>query len=454
MSNAFDSIVQRATARMAETHVPGLAVATLHHGQVEAAGLGVTSVANPLAVTPDTLFQIGSITKTFIGTTAMRLVELGALDLDAPVKHYLPELRLRDAAAEATVTMRHLLSHTGGWAGDYFNDFGWGDDALARMVAACADLPQLTPAGSLWHYNNAGFAMAGLVIQRVTGRQIEDVVRDLVFAPLGLNDSTFWPQEAMVKRFAVGHLVGFGPADVPAVATPWPIGRASHPAGAITSTVMDLMRYSRQHLLALSEGQRPALTPESVLRMREPVTVAGGASDAWSLSLSIRYLGGRAIVGHGGATNGFIAEWALLPDEGFAIAVLTNANRGRELTGELVNLALKERFGLEKPPAAHIALSPGQLAGYVGRYDAQLQALDLSVDGAGRLALQVTPHGRFPFPDSPPPPAPPPTWLAFQTPDRAEIMDGPMKGTLIEVLRDAAGGIAWLRMGSRLHRPC
>jgi CubicO group peptidase (beta-lactamase class C family) len=94
------------TAAMAHYHVPGVAIGLLYEGQERYASFGVTSVENPLPVTTDTLFQIGSTTKTFTGTVAMRLVEAGKLDLDAPVRTYLPSLRLADEGTAAGVTMR------------------------------------------------------------------------------------------------------------------------------------------------------------------------------------------------------------------------------------------------------------------------------------------------------------------------------------------------------------
>ena len=190
---------------MEHWHVPGVAVGILHNGQAYTAGFGVTNVNHPLAVDSDTLFQIGSTTKTITATVAMRLVEAGTLDLDTPIRDYLPELRLADESVTARVTLRHCFTHTGGWLGDYFDDTGDGDDALARYVTNMADLPQLTPLGKIWSYNNAGFGLAGRVIEAVTGQLYEDVARQLVLQPLGMAMSFFGAADSITHRCAVGH---------------------------------------------------------------------------------------------------------------------------------------------------------------------------------------------------------------------------------------------------------
>src|SRR5579872_6692369 len=111
---------------MERLKVPGVAIGVHHDGQDYTAGFGVTNVNHPLPVTEDTLFQIGSTSKTVCATAAMRLVEQGLLDLDTPVRTYLPGLKLADESAAARVTMRHLFNHTGGWQGDFFENTGAG----------------------------------------------------------------------------------------------------------------------------------------------------------------------------------------------------------------------------------------------------------------------------------------------------------------------------------------
>ncbi|MDL1896970.1 beta-lactamase family protein, partial [Anaerolineae bacterium CFX7] len=120
----FERVYETVQQEMNRLPIPGVAVGVLYDDVETSAGLGVTNIENPLPVTRDTLYQIGSITKTFLGTLVMRLVEMGKIDLHAPLKNYLPELKLRDADATNHATMFHCLTHTGGWDGDYFDDFG------------------------------------------------------------------------------------------------------------------------------------------------------------------------------------------------------------------------------------------------------------------------------------------------------------------------------------------
>ena len=285
----FLQLCEQVVADMDRLSIPGVAVGVLAGDQEFAAGFGVTSVENPLPVTPDTLFQTGSITKTFVATAVMRLVENGRLDLDAPVRTWLPDLRLFDDGVAQRVTLRHLLTHTGGWVGDYFNDFGSGNDALARMVAEIAKLPQLTPLGELYSYNNAGFYLAGRVLEAVTGTPFEQAIKELVLDPLGMDHSFFSPGELMTHRFVVGHEVF---DKQPKVARPWPIGRAVHAAGGLVATVHELFRYARFHMGdgTAASGAR-LFSRELMAAMRTPRVSASGVQQV-GLSWFITDLGG------------------------------------------------------------------------------------------------------------------------------------------------------------------
>jgi CubicO group peptidase (beta-lactamase class C family) len=319
------SLSERIQDAMVRHHIPGVAVGLLHGEREYTAGFGVTNVLHPLPVDADTLFQIGSITKTFTATLAMQLVERGTLALDVPVRTYLPDLRLADEGVAAGVTMRHLLTHTAGWEGDFFEDTGDGDDALARMVARMADLPQVVPLGEVHAYNNAGFFLAGRVIEMLVGTPFETAMYDMLLKPLGLQCSFFFAKEVITDRVAAGHQVRDGG---PHVLREWALQRAGSPVGGLITTVDDILRYARFQMGdgAAADGTR-LLKPASLAAMQEPqvrVTDNRWCGLAWGLGDGT----GVRTVSHGGGSNGQISLLLMVPTRQFAIVVLTNADKG------------------------------------------------------------------------------------------------------------------------------
>src|SRR3954463_4369188 len=188
-----------------ELGVPGASVGVLIDGEEHYAYAGVTSVDNPLPVDESTLFQFGSTGKTYTATAMMRLVEQGKVDLDAPVRTYLPEFTLRDEEVAQNVTVLQLFNHTAGWEGDMMDNTGDGDDALEKYVARMERLQQVSPLGATVSYNNASLSLAGRVIEKATGTTYEQAIRDLLLDPLRLDHTFFFPTEIMTRRFAVGH---------------------------------------------------------------------------------------------------------------------------------------------------------------------------------------------------------------------------------------------------------
>lgn len=445
----FQQLVVFIQQSMQRWHVPGVAVGVYHRGRCWTAGLGVTSIEHPLPVSAETVFQIGSITKTVTGTAILRLVEQGRLALDAPVRDLLPGLELADEATAAQVTLRHLLTHTGGWAGDYFDDSGRGDDALEKILLRLKRLEQLTPAGEVWAYNNAGFYIAGRLIEVVTGKVYEEAVRELVLEPLGMKASTFFPEEVMTRSFAVGHdLEG----DKPRIAAPWAVARSCNAVGGLISTVGDLLTYARFHM----GGGDGLLQPETLRQMQSRRVKADGlrwVGLTWYLTPYTGQHPGETVdvIGHGGATAGQEALFRIVPRHDFAIAILTNCEGGDPLNTETLAYALEQYLGLHVEKQQPVAPPAGGLAEYLGRYDAQMYGIHL-YEQAGDLMAQMVNKGGFPTPDSPPSPQPEPTRLVFLSPDRVRALDGLFTGKEIEILRGADGRIAWLRSGGRLFR--
>ena len=439
---------EQVCALMARTQVPGVALGLLHEGVVRTAGWGVTSVENPLPVTEGTLFQIGSITKTFVATAVMRLVEQGHIELDATLRTYLPQFQVRDPQASAQATVRHLLTHMGGWAGDLFANTGRGDDALARYVEAMVEQPQLAPLNSHWSYNNAGFSVLGRILEVVTGQTCEQALAGLVLEPLNLTHTFFEPGEVMTHRFAVGHEVG---DDGPAVARPWPLPRASHPAGGLACPVQELMRYARFHLGHLGDADAGTLlSAGSLVTMQSPHARVWKEQVAWGLGWGLENVNGVRVVAHAGGTNGQVSQLALVPEHGFALAILTNAGRGSVLVRQVREWVLAEYLDLEIRSPQPLEAPVEELAQIAGVYRGYFTDLELGVLG-GRLVGQATYKRGFPDQDAPVQPPPPPASLALCQEDRLLILDGPAQDGLVDIIRQPGGAIGWLRYSGRLH---
>jgi CubicO group peptidase (beta-lactamase class C family) len=431
---------------MRETRVPGVAVGILHDGVEETHGFGVTSVDNPLPVDGDTLFQIGSITKTFTATILMQLVRQGRVNLDGSVRTVLPEFRLEDEGAAALLTPRHLLTHTGGFLGDDFTDTGSGDDALARYVEHMATLPQLAPPGELFSYCNSGFAVAGRMIEVLTGTTYERAAREALLEPLAMRRSFLDPTAVMTYRFAVGHIIPFTDAEDVRVARPWPLLRATTPIGGLASTVTDMLRYARLHLGLLGDAILDAGSREAMQSVWAPV---GGSADAIGGAWMLRGPAERRIVGHGGSTVGQQASLQLVPARGLAVVVLTNGSRGRVVAQRVVRWVLAQYGGISESDPSTRPLAPAELEQYVGRYEQPLWTYNVSASDGG-LVIQETEKGGFPTKDSSPPPSPPPARFAFWAEDRIVGLDPPFVGARAEFLRHADGTLQWLRISERL----
>jgi CubicO group peptidase (beta-lactamase class C family) len=443
----LDAAREIARAAMEELGVPGLAFGVLSEGEEEVACLGVTNLESPLEITPDTLFQTGSIAKTYLAAAVLRLVEQGRLELDEPVRRYLRQLRLADEDVAARVTMRHLLTHTGGWVGDIFEDFGRGDDALAGMVERVAEVPQLTPLGEVWSYNNAGFDIAGRVLEVVTGKTFEEAMAELVLEPLGAELAFYFPEDVMTHRFAVGHTPTGEDGEPPNVARDWWIGRSSHPAGGLVQSLTELLRYARFAF----DGQ-PLLTPASYAELVRPQVPVGGNVDAVGLAWMLRRIEDVQTVAHGGGTNGQASVLAVVPERQFALGVLTNHAYGGVVIERLEESVFESYLGVRPPVPVSRDLEAERLAEYAGRYSAWMADAVLEAKNGG-LELQLIPTRSFPKPDSPLPPAPPLAQLWFYGDDAVFASEGLWKGTKAEFLRGQDGTLAWLRLGGRVYAP-
>jgi CubicO group peptidase (beta-lactamase class C family) len=373
----FSELDDLIVARMAELKIPGVALGVFDGSREHVAAFGVTNVDHPLPVDADTLFQIGSTTKTFTGTALMRLIEQGTLALDAPVRAYLPDFRVADPSVSEEVRLRHLATHTAGWQDAGFVETGDGDDALARSIADMAGLPQIAPLGTYFSYNNSAICLAGRVIEAVTGQTYETAVRDLVLEPLGMELSSFFPEEIMTRAFAVGHAAPPDePHGEPVVLEPWALPRSVNPAGGLAASVEDMLRYARFHLGDGPVNGAPLLSDDSVRQMQAPLGPGGslpglGATrlEAVGVTWNLWSRDGVRIVSHPGGTSGQLSTFVIVPEHNFALSLLTNAQSGLLLTYEVTDWVLDRFLGLQPPPELRaVTAGRGLLAEYAGGY--------------------------------------------------------------------------------------
>jgi CubicO group peptidase (beta-lactamase class C family) len=441
---AFERVSALVMQKMKEHQVPGVSLGILRNGAVMTRGFGVTNIDHPLPVTDETVFQVGSITKTFTGTAIMRLVEQGRVRLDAPVRTYIPSFAVRDAAASSAATVLDLLTHMGGWEGDVFDDTGEGADAVASYVAKLKDVAQVAPLGAVWSYNNAGFIVAGRIVEVVTGQPYETALQELVTSRIGLKETYITPADVMTLRFAVGH---HGSATGEKVARPWPIGRYAHSAGGVISTARDLLTYTQAHLGAGTPG---VLSEDTRRRMQASVLKKHGTDEEMAVTWHISHAGGLRRVGHGGATVGQQANLTMVPDRHFAVVVLTNSSSGSRLHQEVTRFAMKEFLGVEDRDPEPLTSQP-ELADYTARFTRPFADVVVSVEN-GTLHLQSIAKRGFPNASAPVPPPGPKVPYAFYSKDRAIATGGPARGARIDFIRSNDGRIEWVRVGGRIHR--
>ncbi|MDR7277271.1 serine hydrolase [Catenuloplanes atrovinosus] len=379
---------RRRLAVLAERHgVPGATLGILrigaadHEERIEVAH-GVLNLDTGVAVTPDSVFQIGSISKVWTATVVMQLADEGLLDLDAPITKVLPELRLADPDTAKGVTMRHLLTHTSGIDGDVFTDTGRGDDAVERYVAGLRDEAQVHPLGATWSYCNSGFVLAGRVIERLTGWTWDEAMRRRLFAPLGLARTGTLPEEALLHRAAVGHVRD---GDRLVKAPVWQLPRSVGPAGLISATAGDVLTFARLHLAGgrapdgatlLSEA---AVTEMAAAQVELPDRHTLG--DSWGLGWMRTEWDGHRLVGHDGNTIGQSAYLRIVPGAGLAVALLTNAENARDLYEDVYREVFAEIAGIAvpaplAPPREPVEVSIAAHTGVYERASTRLEVLD------------------------------------------------------------------------------
>jgi CubicO group peptidase (beta-lactamase class C family) len=450
---AFESLATLVAAKMQEYRIPGVALGVLRDGHTTIRGFGVRNVNDPQPVTSTTVFPLASISKTVTTTAVMRLVEQGKIDLHAPVRTYLPDFRVADDSVSREVTIWHLVTHTSGWEGQ-LSATDKGDETLARFVAGLSTDMQLAPPGAAWSYNNAGFAVAGRVLEVVTGQPFSDAIDDLVFRPLGLKLAFTRVADVVAHWPAIGHVAA--PDGSPGMQRTFTLG-STLPAGGVAMSMDNLLEYARFHLGdgRGSDGTQ-VLKRATLTEMRRPQLRKQGYDEDIGLAWHLRTVGSVRTAAHGGTFSGHILLLELVPEKNFAIAILTNSGNGWRLIQDVEREALRSYHGAsfamnqaighrglnETLPAVTPLAKQPDAAAYIGTYERPMNTVDVRAAGAG-LVVQVRPRARD---------AEPPMPVMFYGPDRAVVTSGPEQNASVEFVRDAAGAVRWVRITGRIAR--
>lgn len=374
---------------LAARGAPGVSIAIIRgRDTLVFGGWGKADLENDVPATARTVYRIGSITKQFTSSAVMQLVERGAVKLDDSIGTYLSTL----PSTWRGVTVRQLLNHTSGIPS--YTNIGprwvrrWGEEMTPdTLVALTANDTVWFKPGTSWNYDNSGYVVLGMLVEKVSGRPWGTDIVERFAKPLGLEDTQNCMVPPIIPRRAHGY------ADVARTWTNAPYLAMSQPyaAGALCSTIGDLARWNR----ALATGT--VVSPASYTSMTTPEGAA--LRSKYGFGLTRDTLGGQVMISHGGGINGFITANAWFPAAELSVTVLANSGSARSdlLMAQLARLALG--VPLVRPPA-RVAITAADRAQYVGVYALKIgdTARDFTVsEHDGELVSQLAGQGPIPL---------------------------------------------------------
>jgi CubicO group peptidase (beta-lactamase class C family) len=403
--------LEKKLAELIDRHrVPGAQLAVLDGDTITEVGAGVLSLRTGCPVPTDALFLPGSIGKVYTATLVLMLADEGLIDLDSPVRTYLPDFEVRDRHARDTVTVRDLLTHTSGFDGDVFLDTGRGDDSLARYVTEIADLPQICPPGTVWSYSNSGYSILGRLIEVVGDTVYETALRDRLLAPLGLEHSVVFPEDVIPHPHAMGHVPDPDDPDSYVVSPQWGLFRSCGPMGAsLVANAGDVIRFALLHLDGgvASDGTR-LLSADTVAAAQVPQiglvddTVLG---QAWGLGWILDHFGDVAVIGHDGNSLGQNAFMRVAPEQRFGFCLQTNVESALSMYRELAAWLFGEQLGVapRQDPEPLASRKVADASRYVGTYQREGVAFEVAQAEDGSLTASITAtHAAAEMQDLPP----------------------------------------------------
>lgn len=340
---------------------PGVAIAVVKDGQpAHVEGYGLANLEWQCPIRPSTVFRLASITKQFTATAILLLERQGKLRIDAPITTYLPDYPTHGRL----ITLAHLLNHTSGIKSytsldSFLPDISKKDLSPEELLAYFKDLPLEFEPGTRFLYNNSGYHLLGLIIEKVAAMSYEQFIQQHIFQPLGMNHSYYMHNSTIIPQRASGY-----------EQTPHGHRQAEYlnmmmvyAAGALGSTVEDLILWDA----ALREGR--ILDAAAQERMYTPVQLADGQTEEYGFGFHVTSYQGHRLVGHGGGIPGFHTFLARFIDDQALIVVLANmsAISVEKITRKIAQFL----FNIPALTRSPVTLSPALLDKVVGTYNAE-----------------------------------------------------------------------------------
>ena len=375
---------------MKEHNVIGASAVIFVDGRLQTASAGIANLSTGYKIESDTLMHIGSTAKLFTATLVMQLVDEGLVELDAPVTEYLSNSTITFPVEFEQVTVRMLINHSNGINGDMFPQLNRDQEVIEATVRRLAGQRLLFTPGTQGSYSNGGLVLAGYLVEQVLGMSWYEAVRKKIFIPSGMAHSLVAPEEAILYKTSIGHLIKPGTDEI--YPSPVAFTQISYaPAGSTAmTTASDLVNFGRMHLNnGIAVNGTRILSEASAEIMRVPTVrhKGFGADKSWGLGWEITD-GGMAR--HGGGGSGVSALLALHPEHNFAAVVITNTERGRRLIADILNpyIAILAPEDLQRASPPIITGKQDDIEKYAGIYEDVLGRFEVKIEN-GRLLCSL-----------------------------------------------------------------
>jgi CubicO group peptidase (beta-lactamase class C family) len=334
------------TEQMAQQHIVGLSVAVVQGKEVTyLKGFGRASIEKQTEVTPQTIFDLASCSKSFTAMAVVLLVEDGLIDLDQTLVHYIPEFEMEDKEVSDLITVRQLLNQTSGIPGNMYEPLAFqreentqNSDPFDLLVEVMKRIETDREPGSSFEYTNLNYCLLGALVERVSGIPFEDFVQERIFTPLRMVNSTLKPEEADDGDRADGHQMMLGKIITKNV----PVYRSAAPAGWVMSSAQDLSSWLLINLHNGEINNQQIIPSDVVIQMQTPSLelTQNGDHASYGMGWFIGETGeGETVIWHGGDTPNFLAEMIILPEQDLGIAMLVNSQTSRNAHSVALGIA-------------------------------------------------------------------------------------------------------------------